>query len=86
MIAFHWGSSSTGSGDDGPSAWPSSHDNPETAELHRYGLHVLPGCHLPRHWKIDKYGYPTLGPGATPEELRTHPSGRLCLCMRARVH
>nr|XP_020191857.1 vegetative cell wall protein gp1-like [Aegilops tauschii subsp. strangulata] len=67
-MAFYRGSTSAGAAaDDGgvPGSFPTSLGVPETEELHRY-------CLL----KIDADGYPTPGPGATEEELRSHSGGR----------
>ncbi|XBJ10936.1 hypothetical protein VPH35_015704 [Triticum aestivum] len=57
-------------------AWPTSLGTPDTDELIRLGLMVPPGCHLPHIFHITADGYPTRGPGATPEEFRRHEGGR----------
>ncbi|KAF7039978.1 hypothetical protein CFC21_049915 [Triticum aestivum] len=65
-------------------AWPTSLGTPDTDELIRLGLMVLPGCRLPHIFHITADGYPTRGPGATPEELRGHEGGRWNIAGRTR--
>ncbi|KAE8772306.1 hypothetical protein D1007_55687 [Hordeum vulgare] len=55
---------------------PSSLTVAQTEDLTRFGLCVSPSAKLPRPWRIFADGHPTLGPPASREELRKHPSGR----------
>ncbi|VAH86097.1 hypothetical protein VPH35_056592 [Triticum aestivum] len=75
-MSYHPGSSNTRGNNDGLSAWPSNLGNPETTELCRYDLLLPSGCYLPQQWKTSTDNYPTLGPGAMTEELRTHIDSR----------
>ncbi|XBI73150.1 hypothetical protein VPH35_066954 [Triticum aestivum] len=70
--------------DGGGSSWPTSLGTPETDELIRLGMMVPPGCRLPRAFHITADGYPTRGPGATPDELRQQEGGRWNIIGRAR--
>ncbi|XBJ12040.1 hypothetical protein VPH35_016639 [Triticum aestivum] len=65
-------------------AWPTSMGTPDTDELIWLGLMVPPGCRLPHIFHITADGYPTRGPGATPEELRRHEGGRWNIADRTR--
>ncbi|XBH74469.1 hypothetical protein VPH35_101413 [Triticum aestivum] len=63
-------------GTDGSSgSCPTSLGTPDTNELIRLRLMVPPGCRLPHIFRITADGYPTRGPGATPDELRRHEGG-----------
>ncbi|XBH70852.1 hypothetical protein VPH35_098428 [Triticum aestivum] len=65
-------------------SWPTSLSTPETDELIRLGMMVPPGCRLPHAFHIIADGYPTRGPGASPDELRRHEGGRWNIVGRAR--
>ncbi|KAF7091458.1 hypothetical protein CFC21_094035 [Triticum aestivum] len=63
---------------------PTSLSTPETDELIRLGMMVLPGCRLPHVFRITADGYPTRGPDASLDELRRHEGGRWNIVGRAR--
>ena len=65
-------------------SWPTSLSTPETDELIRLGMMVLPGCRLPHVFRITADGYPTRGPDASLDELRRHEGGRWNIVGRAR--
>ncbi|XBI56322.1 hypothetical protein VPH35_037947 [Triticum aestivum] len=64
-------------------SWPTSLSTPETDVLIRLGMMVPPGCRLPHVFCITADGYPTRGPGASPDELRRHEGGRWNIVGRA---
>ncbi|KAM3191952.1 hypothetical protein ACQJBY_069284 [Aegilops geniculata] len=70
--------------DDGGRSGPTSLGTPETDELIRLGLMVPPGCRLPHAFHITADGYPTRGPGASPDELCQHVGGRWNIVGRTR--
>ncbi|XBI23144.1 hypothetical protein VPH35_064076 [Triticum aestivum] len=63
-------------------SWPTSLSTPETDELIRLGMMVPPGCRLLHVFRITADGYPTRGPGASPDELRRHEGGRWNIARR----
>ncbi|KAI5007274.1 hypothetical protein ZWY2020_047222 [Hordeum vulgare] len=79
MILFAAADMSNDSDSDGVAlggVCPSSLTVAQTEDLTRFGLCVSPSAKLPRPWRIFADGHPTLGPPASREELRKHPSGR----------
>ncbi|XBI30937.1 hypothetical protein VPH35_054577 [Triticum aestivum] len=66
----------SGGSDNSGGSWSTSLSTPETDELIRLGLMVSRGCRLPNAFRMTADGYPTRGPGASPDELRRHKGGR----------
>ncbi|XBI15396.1 hypothetical protein VPH35_057820 [Triticum aestivum] len=63
-------------------SWPTSLSTPETDELLHLGMMVPPGCSLSHVFRITADGYPTRGPGASPDEHRRHEGGRWNIARR----